>query len=185
MNIQKDIADLNRALESVKKEEKVLQQIMDAVVTTLKKGGKIITCGNGGSAADAEHLAAELIGRFLKERKSLPAISLCNGASLTTCLGNDYGFENLFARQIDGLGNPEDLLICFSTSGNSPNVMEAIRTAKKKSIKTVAFLGKDGGKTKGMADYQIIVSDVTTPRIQEAHTFLMHLIAQAIDDAYC
>ena len=140
----------------------------------LANGNKLLTAGNGGSAADALHLAEELVGRFDKERPSLPAVSLCADPTLLTCIGNDYGFEQIFARQVEGLGRPGDVLVVFTTSGNSPNLIAALRVAQAKGLKTIAVLGKDGGAAIGMADHELIVPSYVTARIQEIHTFILH-----------
>jgi D-sedoheptulose 7-phosphate isomerase len=140
----------------------------------LQAGRKLLTCGNGGSAADALHLAEELVGRFDQERPSLPAIALCADPTLLTCIGNDYGFDRLFSRQIEGLGQPGDVLVLFTTSGNSNNLMFALQAAKAKGVKTIALLGKTGGKVRGLADIEIIVPSANTARIQELHTFILH-----------
>ena len=141
---------------------------------TIQSGHKLLTAGNGGSAADAMHLAEELVGRFSKERPSYPAIALCADATLLTCIANDYGFEHLFSRQVEGLGQAGDLLVVFSTSGKSPNLIAALHSARARQIKSIAVLGKDGGATKGLADYELIVPSNSTARIQEVHTFILH-----------
>lgn len=140
----------------------------------IKSGHKLLTAGNGGSAADAIHLAEELVGRFEKTRISYPAVALCADATLLTCIGNDFGFEQLFSRQVEGLGQPGDLLVIFSTSGKSANLIAALRAARAGNIKSIAVLGKDGGATKGLADYELIVPSNVTARIQEVHTFILH-----------
>ena len=140
----------------------------------LSSGGKLLTAGNGGSAADALHLAEELVGRFDKERPALAAISLCGDPTLLTCIGNDYGYERLFSRQVEGLGRPGDVLVVFSTSGNSPNLVAALQAAKARGLKTIAVLGKTGGAALGLADHELIVPSSTTARIQEVHTFILH-----------
>jgi D-sedoheptulose 7-phosphate isomerase len=140
----------------------------------LAKGHKVLTAGNGGSAADALHLAEELVGRFDKERPSLPAVSLCGDPTLLTCIGNDYGFERLFSRQIEGLGQAGDVLVVFTTSGNSLNLVAALEAASRKGLRTIAVLGKLGGNAKGKADHEIIVPSQSTARIQEVHTFVLH-----------
>jgi D-sedoheptulose 7-phosphate isomerase len=142
--------------------------------TTLQQGGKLLTAGNGGSAADALHLAEELVGRFENERESLPAICLNADPTLLTCIGNDYGFDRLFSRQIEGLGRPGDLLVVFTTSGNSVNLLHALKVAREKNVLTIALLGKAGGKMTGLADHEIIVPSQVTARIQEIHTFILH-----------
>jgi len=141
---------------------------------TLVDGKKLLTAGNGGSAADALHLAEELVGRFDKERPALPAIALNADPTLLTCIGNDYGFDRLFSRQIEGLGQPGDVLVVFTTSGNSNNILLALHAAKAKGIKTIALLGKTGGKAMGLADHEILIPSGTTARVQELHTFIIH-----------
>jgi D-sedoheptulose 7-phosphate isomerase len=140
----------------------------------LKTGHKVLTAGNGGSAADALHLAEELVGRFEKERPAWPAICLCADPTLLTCIGNDYGFERLFARQLEALGQPGDVLVLFTTSGNSPNLLLALEVARARGLKTIAVLGKTGGGAKGKADHELIVPSSVTARIQEVHTFILH-----------
>jgi phosphoheptose isomerase len=140
----------------------------------IKGGNKLLTAGNGGSAADALHLAEELVGRFNKERPSLPAIALCADPTLLTCIGNDYGFDHVYSRQVEGLGRPGDVLVVFTTSGKSPNIIKALHAAKARRLKTIAVLGKDGGPARGLADHEIIVPSNSTARIQEVHTFILH-----------
>lgn len=149
---------------------------------TLKDGGKVLIAGNGGSAADSQHFAAELIGRFMKERRSLPAIALTTDTSVLTAWSNDYSFDSLFERQLEGIGAKGDIFIGISTSGNSKNIILAIQKAKRMGIKTVCLLGKDGGKLKGMSDAEIIVRHNETPRIQEAHITALHIIAGIIEE---
>ena len=146
----------------------------DEIKSALQCGHKLLTAGNGGSAAEALHLAEELVGRFDKERPALAAVSLCGDPTLLTCIGNDYGYERLFSRQIEGLGQPGDVLVIFSTSGNSPNLIAALHSAKTRGLKTIAVLGKSGGATKGLADHEIIVPSDVTARVQEVHTFILH-----------
>jgi D-sedoheptulose 7-phosphate isomerase len=140
----------------------------------IRGGNKVLTAGNGGSAADALHLAEEFVGRFEKERPSLPAVALCADPTLLTCIGNDYGFDRIFSRQVEGLGRPGDVLVVFSTSGKSPNLVTALRTARARGLRTIAVLGKDGGDARGLADHELIVPSKTTARIQEVHTFILH-----------
>jgi len=145
-----------------------------ALAHVLAQGGKILTCGNGGSATDALHLSEELVGRFVGERRSLAAISLCADAPLLTCIANDYGFDAIFSRQVEGLGKPGDALVIFSTSGNSANIVQALKVARARQMLTVALLGKTGGKCRGLAEHEIIVPSDITARIQEIHTFVLH-----------
>jgi D-sedoheptulose 7-phosphate isomerase len=147
----------------------------------LSEGRKILICGNGGSASDAQHLAAEMVGRFERERRAIPAISLSTDTSILTCLGNDYGYEKVFSRQVEALGNREDILVAISTSGNSQNILEAVETADGKDIFTIGLLGNDGGKLAALVDISVIVPHEVTARIQEAHIFIIHFWAGMID----
>lgn len=164
-------------------QEKIKQSCQKAVFT-LKNGGKILLCGNGGSAADAQHIAAELTGRYKKERNSLPAIALTTDTSALTAIGNDYGYEFVFSRQLSGVGQKGDLLIAISTSGNSKNILKAIEVAKEKGIFIIGLSGKDGGKMSEVCDINLIIPSNDTPRIQEMHILIGHIICQAIDDAF-
>ncbi len=141
----------------------------------------VFACGNGGSAADAQHFAAELTGRYVANRRSYAGIALTTDTSALTAIGNDYGYEHVFARQLEGLGKSGDVLIAISTSGNSGNVIKAIEVAKEAGIKTVGLLGRDGGKIAGTTDVDIIIPSDTTARIQEAHIFVLHLLCEALE----
>ena len=150
--------------------------------SVIKAGKKIMLCGNGGSAADSQHIAAEFIGRFEKERKSMAAIALTTDTSALTAIGNDYGYEEVFSRQIEGLGQSGDLLIGISTSGNSKNVVKALRVAKKRGISTVALVGdRPNGVMQTIADYVLVAPSVNTARIQECHILMMHTICQLVE----
>jgi D-sedoheptulose 7-phosphate isomerase len=149
----------------------------------LKSGNKIILAGNGGSASQATHIAAEFTGRYKLERRSLPGISLSSDLSAITAIANDYGYEFVFSRQLEGLGNKGDVFIGLSTSGNSPNIIKAIESARKKGIKTIALIGKDGGKMKGMSDIDLIVPSNNTPRIQECHLMIMHIMCEVVENS--
>jgi D-sedoheptulose 7-phosphate isomerase len=151
------------------------------LAAALQAGGKVMFCGNGGSAADSQHLAAELTGRFVKDRRPLAAIALSTDSSALTCIGNDYGFEDVFDRQVRGLGCPGDVLIGISTSGNSPNVLKAFQSAHAMGITTVGLLGRDGGKIRALSDMTIIVPSWTTTRIQEAHIMIGHVLCAEIE----
>ena len=179
--LPKLVADACRTLQSLASQEDLFQRIASETVATLRAGGKILTCGNGGSAADAMHLAEELVGRFKNNRRSLPAISLNADATLLTCIGNDFGFDEIFSRQIEGLANQNDLLVCFSTSGNSPNILHGLEAAKAKRVKSVALLGKGGGKAKGKADLELIIASNDGGRVQEAHTLILHALLEVIE----
>lgn len=162
----------------------VLVCVSERVVETLKNGHKILIAGNGGSAADAQHFAAELVGRFLTERKGLPAIALTTDTSILTSVANDYSFEQIFSRQIGALAVEGDLFIGISTSGNSENVLCAVREAKEKGIFTVGFLGKDGGKLKEKCDLSLIIPSNITAMVQEMHETCIHIICAFVDQAY-
>lgn len=161
---------------------KTVENAADCMVNCIRNGNKIILAGNGGSAADAQHFAGEIVGRFTMERKSIPALSLCVDPSVMTCIGNDYGYDMVFARQMEGLGQAGDVFVAISTSGNSENIIKAIEAAREKGIKVVGFLGKGGGKIKDMCDYALVVPSDDTPRIQEIHTFTVHLMCEYIEE---
>jgi len=152
------------------------------ILGVLQNGGKILLCGNGGSAADAQHFAAELTGRYIKERRGLPAIALTTDTSALTAIGNDYGYERVFERQVEALANKGDLLIGISTSGNSPNVLKALQLARKLGCQTIGMSGKDGGAMSQHCDLNLIIPSHDTPRIQEMHIFTIHTLCQIIDD---
>ena len=160
--------------------EKVIQVITDA----FKKGNRIYLCGNGGSAADAQHLAAEFTGRFYKDRSALPAEALHCNSSYLTSVGNDYGFDMVYARMIEGIGQTGDILIGLSTSGNSANIIKAFEAAATKKMITIAFTGITGGILKSMSDHLINIPSADTPRIQESHIMIGHIICQQVEEKY-
>jgi D-sedoheptulose 7-phosphate isomerase len=153
-------------------------------VRALKSGGKILTAGNGGSAAEALHMAEELTGRYRANRRALPAISLVADPTALTCIGNDFGFERVFSRQVEALGRRGDVLVLFSTSGMPANLIAALAAARKRGVKTICLLGKGGGAMAGKGDGEIIVTGATTERIQEAHQVIVHAILDAIEAAF-
>jgi len=155
--------------------------VVEAITAALKAGNKILLFGNGGSAADAQHLAAEFVNRFLIERPPLPAIALSTDTSVLTSIGNDYSFAEVFAKQIRAIGHKGDVAWGITTSGASPNVVKALETAKKMGLVTVAFTGKDGGDAARIADYVLNVSSGNTPRIQEVHMTVGHVICEMVD----
>jgi D-sedoheptulose 7-phosphate isomerase len=161
-----------------------IENACNLAVETLQKGNKILLFGNGGSAADAQHIAAELTGRFVTERIPLPGIALTTDTSALTAIANDYGFDVVFSRQVQALARKGDLLIGISTSGNSQNVLKAFEKGKEIGCKSLALSGRDGGKMKETADVSIIIADQITARIQEMHILIGHIICQAIDEAY-
>ncbi len=158
-----------------------IEQISQDIADTFVSGGKVLICGNGGSAADAIHFAEEFTGNYLKKRKALPVISLTDAAHIT-CVGNDFGFEEIFARGVEAYGKKDDLLIALSTSGNSKNVIKAVRTAKDNNLKIYALLGKSGGELKEICDNHIIVKSEKTSRIQEVHQIILHTIIEVTEN---
>jgi D-sedoheptulose 7-phosphate isomerase len=170
-----------QCFESLKDIQPDIEKAGEWMATALRNGKKVLVAGNGGSAADSQHFAAELIGRFEKERKSYPAIALTTDTSILTALGNDYGFDKIFSRQVEGLGNPGDILISISTSGNSKNLILAAETASLKKVKTIGLFGNNGGLLKDKMDLSITVQNKVTARIQEAHIFILHYWAAFIE----
>lgn len=153
----------------------------DDMAERLRRGCRVLVCGNGGSAADAQHFAAELSGRFVKERRALAGIALTTDTSALTSIGNDYGFDRIFSRQVEALGRPGDLLVGISTSGNSPNVILAAEEAKRLGIRTLGLLGRDGGKLRTLVDDALVVPCPITARIQEVHQMIYHFWCEAIE----
>ena len=167
--------------------DKLLETIEKAVgviVTAFSSGKKVYFCGNGGSAADAQHLAAEFSGRFYSDRKALPAEALHCNTSYITAVANDYGYEAVYARMIDGVGQPGDVLAGFSTSGNSGNIIRAFEAAKEKGMITIGFTGLTGGQLKATSDHLINIPSTDTPRIQESHIMVGHIICQLVEEKY-
>jgi D-sedoheptulose 7-phosphate isomerase len=158
-----------------------ISKVSEILVEILKRGNKPLLFGNGGSAADAQHIAAELVGRFAFDRPSLPALALSVNSSCVTAIANDYGFDVTFARQIEALGRPGDVAIGISTSGNSPNVLSAVAVARKMGLQTVALTGATGGKLKAAVDHCICVPSNETPRIQECHILIGHIISELVE----
>jgi len=159
-----------------------IQNIANLLIESLKTGNTIFWCGNGGSASDSQHLAGELIGRFVGDRKPLKSIALNADSAVMTCIVNDYGYEHIFSRQIQGLGSDGDILIGISTSGNSANIINAFKSAKKIGVKTVGFLGNKGGRAFDVVDYSIIIPSTITARIQEMHILIGHILCDLIEN---
>ncbi len=155
-------------------------EISEILANAYKNGNKSLIAGNGGSNCDAMHFAEEFTGRFRKDRKALPSLSISDSSHIT-CVGNDYGFDFIFAKGVEAFGQPGDVFFGISTSGNSKNIIEAIKTAKEKGLKTVALLGKDGGKLKGICDYEFIIPGETSDRIQEVHMIILHIIIEGVE----
>ncbi|MGH7178190.1 MAG: D-sedoheptulose-7-phosphate isomerase [Tepidisphaeraceae bacterium] len=174
------LRDLGQLLPALQKLSPALQRLGDAMMACWDRGGKVLTCGNGGSATDAMHLATELSVRFVKNRKALAAVAMVDASALTAA-GNDFGIERMFARQVEALGNSGDVLIVLSTSGDSANILGAIETAKSRGLFTAAFLGHEGGKCRGLCDVELIVPARATARIQEGHKILYHVLCEWVD----
>jgi D-sedoheptulose 7-phosphate isomerase len=180
-------ASLDASVESIQSLRAcaaTIESVSAVVIATLRAGQKVLTAGNGGSAAESLHMAEELVGRFRGNRMSLPAVSLVADCTALTCIGNDFGFDHIFSRQVEGLGKEGDVLILFSTSGRAVNLTMALDVAKARGLKTVALLGRDGGALAGRADYEIVVPGTATERIQEAHQVLLHLILDEVEHAF-
>ena len=175
------ITELREALNLAEALAPQVESAGFAILESLKNGGKLLTCGNGGSAADAMHLAEELVGRYRRDRRALPAICLNADPTAITCICNDYGYEKVFSRGIEALGKAGDVLVGFTTSGNSANVLAAFSAAKSLGITTILLAGKDGGKARGSCDHEIIVPSDSTARIQEIHTLVLHQWLECID----
>ena len=158
--------------------------IADIITNALRNGNRVFFCGNGGSAADAQHLAAEFSGRFYKDRKALPAEALHCNTSYLTAVANDYSYDMVYARLIEGIANKGDILIGLSTSGNSSNIVKAFETARDKGVHTIGLTGLSGGVMKGLSDYLINVPSTDTPRIQESHIMIGHIICQLVEESY-
>ena len=175
------IAAAKETLQSLLGLDSQVAKAADLIEQSLRAGNKLLVCGNGGSAADASHFATEFVVRFMKDRPAYPAICLAGDGGLLTAAGNDYGFDEIFARQVAAFGLPGDVLICLTTSGKSRNIERALQEAKARELNTIAFLGRDGGSTVGMADVDLLVRSDSTARIQEAHQLLLHVLCEVIE----
>ena len=167
-----------KTIQSIADLESQISQAADLILNCLTNGGKVLACGNGGSAADAADFCTELACRFVENRRPYPALNLSQGGSLITATGNDYGFEEIFARQVRAFGNEGDVLIAITTSGKSKNIQRALEDGRERKLNTIALLGRDGGSTAGLADVDLIVKGNSTARIQEAHKFVLHVICE-------
>jgi phosphoheptose isomerase len=170
------------SLQSIASLEDEVAHSADMIEQCLRAGNKLLVCGNGGSAADAAHFATEFVVRFAKDRPAYPVIALAGDGGLLTAAGNDYGFDEIFARQVAAFGVEDDLLVCLTTSGKSKNVKRALEEAKARKLKTIAFLGRDGGSTVGMSDLDLIVPGESTARIQEGHKFILHVLCEIVEE---
>ncbi|HEX8281502.1 MAG TPA: SIS domain-containing protein [Chthoniobacterales bacterium] len=176
------IAECGETIQSLSAFAEPMERAADAIEQCLKSGHKLLVCGNGGSAADAAHFATEFVIRFISDRPAYPAICLTSDGGSLTAAGNDYGFDEIFARQVAAFGQPGDVLIAITTSGNSRNIQRALEEAKTRGLSTIALLGRDGGTTRGLADIEMIVRSESTARIQEAHMFLLHVLCHAMEE---
>jgi phosphoheptose isomerase len=181
VTLKNAVAAAKETLQSLLNLESQLAKAADQIELCLRSGNKLLVCGNGGSAADASHFATEFVVRFMKDRPAYPAICLASDGGLLTAAGNDYGFDEIFARQVAAFGVPTDVLICLTTSGKSRNIERALQQAKARKLKTIVFLGRDGGSTIGMADVDLLVPGDSTARIQEAHQLLLHVLCETVE----
>ena len=172
------------AIEAIRGSLAVVELIADSLVDVLRNGGSILACGNGGSALAAQHFAAELMGHFQHERRPLRGLALAPDAGLITAIANDYSYDKVFSRQVDGLGTPNDALLALSTSGGSANVLAAVRRAREIGMLTVGFCGGDGGELARLTEHAVIIPIADTARVQEGHLVLIHLISQRLDEVF-
>ena len=184
MSFEASLAETTRTLQALTTIRPAIDRAGAMILTTLQRGGKLLICGNGGSAAEAAHFATELVGRYAKTRRSLPAIALSSDGSLITCIGNDFGYDQVFARQVAGLAKPGDLVVVLTSSGNSANIVAALTEAKKLGLESLAFLGRGGGKARGLATCDLIMPGESGAAAQEAHLFLIHHFCDLIDAAF-
>ena len=172
------------AVSSLGRQSAAIERMGRALVTALRRGGKVLTAGNGGSAAEALHMSEELVGRFKGNRRSLPGISLVADPTALTCIGNDFGYDEIFRRQVEGLARKGDVLVLFSTSGRARNLQNALEAARRRRVTTMCLLGRDGGPMAGCADHELIVRSAETARIQEAHQVVMHILLEMVEAAF-
>jgi D-sedoheptulose 7-phosphate isomerase len=184
-NVGETILEIAGNFQALEKQSQSIVDAAEMMVETLRNGGKILFCGNGGSAADAQHLAAELMGRFLKDRKPLAALALTVDTSALTAIGNDYGYDLIFARQFEGIGRPGDMLVGISTSGNSRNVINALEKAKAIGARTIGLTGAQGGAMANICDICLRVPSERTDHIQEMHIAVGHILCGLVEEAYC
>ncbi len=184
MTFDASLAETTRTLQALTAIRPAIDQAGRLILGTLQRGGKLLIAGNGGSAAEAAHFATELVGRYASNRRSLPAFALSADGSALSCIGNDFGFEQVFARQIAGLAKTGDLVVVITSSGNSANIVAALKQAKALGLESLAFLGRGGGHAKGLATCELIVPGQSGPATQEAHLFLIHHFCELIEAAY-
>lgn len=182
--VRRSVAESAELIISLETQADMIVRAAEGCVAALKAGGKLLTAGNGGSAAEALHMAEEFTGRYKGNRPSLPAVALVADSTALTCIANDFGYDFVFSRQIEGLGKPDDVLVLFSTSGNAANLEKALEAARARGMKVLCLLGKSGGRLKGRGDWEIILASERTERIQEAHQVVLHLILEAAEQAF-
>jgi D-sedoheptulose 7-phosphate isomerase len=177
--IKKIIGDSIKVNEEIPVD--IIREVCNIIINSYKNNGKLLVCGNGGSAADAQHMAGEFVSKFLIERSPLPCLSLTTDTSVLTSISNDSNFDEVFSKQVEAFGKKDDVLIGISTSGNSKNVIKAVEIAKQKGMSTIGLLGKEGGILSNLCDYPIIIKSQSTPRIQEAHALIIHIICEIVE----
>ncbi|MDX1811547.1 MAG: SIS domain-containing protein [Gammaproteobacteria bacterium] len=182
-NLSQAIEEHQATIQLVADLQSPIVEAVALIKTAFANNRKVLACGNGGSASDAQHFASELTGRFEQDRPGYPAFALTTDSSALTAIANDYGFNRMFARQLESVAHADDVLLVISTSGNSSNLLEAVKQAKQQKVKTIALLGRDGGELKDLVDCAIVVGGERTSRIQEAHIFILHFICQAFEKA--
>jgi D-sedoheptulose 7-phosphate isomerase len=183
-DIKKQLQDHRALIDLLERDMAPLIAEMGGLISTaLANGHKLLVMGNGGSAADSQHFVAEIVGRFKMERKALPAIALSTDTSILTAIGNDYGFESIFSRQVEALAAPDDIVVGLSTSGNSPNVLKALMAARARGCRTIGLLGRDGGSIMAVCDLPLVVPSADTPRIQEGHITIIHIVCDLVEKA--
>ena len=184
MTFDASLAETLRTFQALATIRPPIDRAGDMILATLRRGGKLLICGNGGSAAEAAHFATELVGRYAKTRRPLPAIALSSDGALLSCIGNDFGYNEVFARQVSGLATPGDLVVVLTSSGNSPNILAALDAAKTAGVESLAFLGRGGGGAKGRATCELLIPGTSGAAAQEAHLFLIHHFCDRIDEEF-
>ncbi len=181
MKLEDCLLETRRTLAALSTLRPQIERAAGLILRTLRTGNKLLICGNGGSAAEAQHFATELVGRYFKSRRPLPAVALTADGSLLTCIGNDFKFDDVFARQVEGLARPGDLVVAFTSSGNSANIVRVLEAARRLKLKSLAFLGRGGGQCKGLATCELIIPGTSGRTAQEAHLVLIHYFCERID----
>ena len=181
MTLDNCIQETIGTLEALPAIRPQIDRAAELILRTMRSGRKLLLCGNGGSAAEAQHFSTELVGRYFKTRRSLPAVALTADGTLLTCIGNDFGYDDVFSRQIEGLAQPGDLVVVFTSSGNSENILRALKTAQRLKLDSIAFLGRGGGKIRGLATCDLIIPGTSGRTAQESHLFLLHYFCELID----